>query len=363
MLSSGLNEGDVMKQLNKFVVCLVISTSAVLPLPASAALSGLNDFFVFGDSLSDTGNSGIATGDLGFVFPNSPYAPGRYTNGEVAFEYFWNAYNPGQALLPSLAGGTNFAIGGATTGLENYNAVNSNVPGLLQPAFEDRGAAWQLGEFQDYLTLNGAFDPNTSLFGIWLFPNDIFYAFQEGVLPTLPGSPGGADVVSNGIANILTLISSLAAQGAQNFLVPNMADLGLTPEFSGTAEAGLLSFITQQFNQNLADQLNLLSLALPDIDIIQVDVAGIINQAVADPAAYGFSNVSDRCVNGFIVCSNPDEYLFWDGVHTTTAGHHLVGERMLAAFAVPEPAMMSLLALGFLAMGLIQRWHRRANGR
>lgn len=352
-----------MKPIIKLAVCFVISVSAaVLPLPASAALTGMDNFFVFGDSLSDNGNSGIATGDLGFVFPNTPYAPGRYTNGDVAFEYFWNAYNPGNPLLPSLAGGTNFALGGATTGLENYNAVNSNVPGFLQPAFDGRGADWQLGEFQNYLTLNGGFDPNTSLFGIWLFPNDIFYAFQEGVLSgTVAGSPGGPEVVSNGVANIMTLITTLALQGAENFLVPNMADLGMAPEFLGTPEASLLSFITQQFNQNLAQQLGFLALAFPGIDIIQVDVADIINQAIVDPAAYGFTNVSDGCV--LSLCGNPDEYLFWDGVHTTTAGHRLVGERMLAAVSIPEPAMMLLLALGFLAMGLIQRWRRRAAGR
>lgn len=346
-----------MKHVIKLAACLAITTATLVPVPSYAALTGLDNMFVFGDSLSDGGNSGIAAySQAGVVFPDFPYAAGKYTNGDTAFEYLWNAYNPAQALIPSLAGGTNFAIGGATTGHENFNAVNSNVPGVLQPAFEDRSAAWQLGEFQNYLSVNGAFNPATSLFGVWLFPNDIFYSFQEGILPgTVPGSPGGLNVVENGIANIVTLISTLAALGAENFLVPNMADLGIAPEFLGTSDAGILSFITQQFNLHLADQLNLLSLAFPNIDIIQVDVAGTINQIVANPSAYGFTNVTERCVTVSGICSNPDEYLFWDGVHPTTVGHRLIGEQFLAAVSIPEPEVITLLMLGFVAMRLIHR--------
>ena len=83
------------------------------------------------------------------------------------------------------------------------------------------------------------FNPATSLFVVWRFPNDVFYSRTNGMLPGLvPGSPGGANVISNGIANILTTISTLAEAGAEHFLVPNMADLGLTPAFAGDPGSG-----------------------------------------------------------------------------------------------------------------------------
>lgn len=51
---------------------------------ARAAISSLNHLFVFGDSLSDNGNSGVLTNG---AFPPPPDAQNRYTNGNVAVDY------------------------------------------------------------------------------------------------------------------------------------------------------------------------------------------------------------------------------------------------------------------------------------
>jgi hypothetical protein len=70
--------------------------------------------------------------------------------------------------------------------------------------FAGRGATSQLGEFQAWDAAND-FDPATSLFVIWLFPNDVFYASATGSLdPTVIGSA---------IANIASIIQILAAAG------------------------------------------------------------------------------------------------------------------------------------------------------
>ena len=65
----------------------------------------------------------------------------------------------------------------------------------------------------------------------------------------VPGSPGGTDLISNGIANILTTIGTLAQAGAEHFLVPNMPDLGLTPAFAGTPQAALPELSDRYFQQ------------------------------------------------------------------------------------------------------------------
>src|SRR5688572_11111179 len=171
------------------------------PIAARAELLTISDMFVFGDSLSDGGNSGLLTqAGAGVVFPPSPYVGGRYTNGPTAVERLWNLYNTDGGLRPSLGGGTNFAIGGSTTGLESFNEITSSVPDALHPVFAERSAAWQLEQFQTYAASN-SFDSATSLFVVWLFPNDVFYLNSTGMLPgVVPGSPGGADVIENGIA-------------------------------------------------------------------------------------------------------------------------------------------------------------------
>lgn len=339
-------------------VLALLSTMA-LPLAAHAGLMEMTSLFVFGDSLSDGGNSGLRTQQAaGFTFPPPPYYNGQYSNGPVAVEYLWNQYNPSNpsGFKPSLAGGTNYAIGGATTGTANFNAVSSTVPDFLKPAFANYGNAWQLQSFADQ---SPAFSPATSLFVVWLFPNDIFFAGGTNASGVVPGSPGGPNVISNGIANILTTILTLAAAGAEHFLIPNLADLGLAPDFAGGPQQAFLSALTAAFNSNLAAQLTALD-AMLSAEIVQFDTAASFAQILADPDAYGFENTTDSCVanlaSGICNASNWDKWVFWDGVHPTTATHQLLASQF--ATAVPEPATMALLAIAMLA--LVSMTRRRA---
>ena len=67
--------------------------------------------------------------------------------------------------------------------------------------------------------------------------------------------------------------------------------------------------------------------------------------------AGGFTDVATPCVTSPAGCEGA---LFFDGVHPTTAGHRLLADRFLAAIAVPEPPMSTLL-LAALAGVLLRR--------
>jgi phospholipase/lecithinase/hemolysin len=349
---------------HRSLIAFALVASCSLPLSAQASLTQLTSLFVFGDSLSDGGNSGLRTqqytGNPAAAYPPPPYYNGQYSNGPVAVEYLWNLFNPGNTtgFTPSLAGGTNYAIGGATTGSANYNTVNADVPPFLQPAYQGFGNAGQLQQFQQYLGGGGTFDPATSLFVVWLFPNDVFAAAAGLSAGIVPGSPGGADLITNGIANILTTIQTLTALGARHFLVPNMPDLGDTPALLGDA---LLSGLTALFNANLAQQLTLLDQFLPS-EIVQFDTAAVFDAILQNPGAYGFSNWTQGCVLNFGFgpgqCNptNWDTWLFWDGVHPTTATHRLLGAGFRAA--VPEPATLGLIAAALFALAWLRRTRR-----
>jgi len=348
---------------------LAVALVLVLPLCfaplAGAALVQLSNLFVIGDSLSDGGNSGLRTqqftGNPAVVFPPPPYYNGQYSNGPVAVQYLWNLYNPGNpgGFQPSLAGGTNYAIGGSTSGLQNYNSVWTGVPDPLKPAFAQTGAAWQL---QAFAAQQPVFDPATSLFVVWLFPNDVFYLNDTGTLAgVVPGSPGGPDLISNGIANILTTIQTLSLYGAQNFLVPNMADLGQIPLFLGTPGAATASAVSALFNANLAVQLSALDQALPG-KIVQFDTEGAFAAVRANPGAFGFENTTQSCVANLAsaICNpgNWDKWLFWDEVHPTTSTHRILGSQFAAA--IPEPGSLALAVLALLMLAGMRR--RRNNG-
>ncbi len=328
---------------------LILVAAASVPVGANAGLAQLSSLFVFGDSLSDGGNSGLlssAATSPPYVFPPPPYAGGRYSNGPVAVEYLWEGYNPGDmSFKPSLGGGTNYAIGGATSGLESFNEVNSNV-GPLGPIYAQKGSAWQLEAFADQAP---NFDPATSLFVVWQFPNDLFYLGTTGQLPgTVPGSPGGGDVISNAIANILTIIQTLAAAGAQHFLVPNLVDLGSTPDFLNDP---FMTAVSNLFNANLSPALSWLDATLPSIEIVQFDTNAAFKALIANPADYGLTVTDTACIAD--PACDPDTWLFWDGVHPTTKVHEILGAQFMAA--VPEPATLVLFVLGLFGISALRR--------
>src|ERR1041384_6306889 len=78
---------------------------------AHADQTPFSRIFVFGDSLSDTGNFYALSGG----FPPAPYAGGRFSNGKLWVEY------AAEALHMQILSGDNYAVAGATTGRDNGN--------------------------------------------------------------------------------------------------------------------------------------------------------------------------------------------------------------------------------------------------
>jgi phospholipase/lecithinase/hemolysin len=330
-------------------ILITASLALLTPLAAHAGLQALNHLYVFGDSLSDGGNYAGPTNPGGF--PPAPYAGTRYSNGPTAVENLWQAYHPGDSSFKtSNSGGSNYALGGATTGTGNFNAFNPNVPAALRPWFADQGGlANQVTSFAG--SCSGCFVPDESLFVVWAFPNDVF---SNAVFNLTP-----AQLITAGVTNIVSAIQTLIGEGATDFLVPNMPDLGKTAGFLGNTD---LSALTVAFNTALAGALTALDQAMSGVEITQFDTFAALNNIIANPAQYGFSNVTDACVTHLQdqTC-NPNTWLFWDGVHPTAAGHAILGAEFAAAIDVPEPSSLWLLALALMLLGL--RWQSKPAGR
>ena len=255
-----------------------------------------------GDSLSDTGNFHDATGG---AYPPAPYYDGRFCNGPV-----WNEYLAGK-LGMELDPDRQFALGGSMTGNMNYNSI---PPTFILPGFEQ--------QVDGVLAWNGRkkVDPR-ALYTVWIGANDFFGWLGSGTDPNV--------MVGQGVANTIAGIADLSAAGARYFVVINLPDLGKTPTALGlgAGASGLLSFLCSSYNDLLEEQLDLL-----DDDrrlrIVRVDAFALINDMVSNPAAYGFTNVTEEALDG-LPAADPDEYLFWDGVHPTTAAHEAVADEAL----------------------------------
>jgi thermolabile hemolysin len=258
----------------------------------------INQLYVFGDSLSDVGVVFRATG--GQYPPNPPYFEGRYSNGQVWIEHLAAQL----ALTPDH--NTNFACGGATTETSSLNGI----PGLG-------------GQVQNFVKATQKLDPK-GLYVVWAGANDYLYGATN---PTIV------------LENLSQAIGAIAHQGGKKILVANLPDLGQLPATRNNPNAGALSSLTKTHNLGLSNTLNQLGQKLqPDTTLIQLDAYTLYREAIDNPAQFGFTNVMSACLDSS--CSQPDQFLFWDGIHPTTAAHRILGER--AALALKSKLSLNL---------------------
>ena len=334
-------------------------------------MASLSNLFVFGDSLSDSGNGGLLTG---FAYTPAPYVGNRASNGPVAVEYLWQTFNPGNnSFKPSLVGGTgatNYSIIGATTGLKN-NLQVSTPASTLNGIFADKGSTWQLNQFKTAYPTSSSFNPETSLFLLWLFPNDVFYCLSTltnsatGACTSVGTSAGADSTATNlplvpglAVSNLIASVNTLADAGARNFLVLNSPDLGLAPAFLGKPLQGTVTALSQGFNTALEIELNKLATANPQLDIELFRVDDALKGLTANPGDYGLTNVTDACFTGSAVCADPSTYLFWDTLHPTTSTHQILAQQLYGVARDPVPAPIPFLG-GLAALG----WSRRLRQR
>jgi phospholipase/lecithinase/hemolysin len=325
----------------RLLAVAAVAASCSVALGSTLSPVQVSQIVAFGDSLSDAGNASIAT--LGAV-PGPGYATRSVTGVPFPVGYFTNPQtgtgpsglwvdqfaakvgvaDPSPALAP--LGGSNYAVGGALTGSAN--------PGDMQ------------NQVNLFLATHPASASPTALYTLWGGANDLFAA-QNPVT--------AAD-------NIAAEIKQVAADGGHNFLWLNLPNLGETPSLNGIpAAAAAANLASQAFDQEWAAQVaDLDSLG---INVIGVNVDTLFNDILANPAAYGFSNVAAAC-NATPGC-NPNTFLYWDDVHPTTYADSLVANLAFQdAFGgpvgvTPEPPTVTLFALG--GAGLLVLWRSRRN--
>ena len=74
--------------------------------------------------------------------------------------------------------------------------------------------------------------------------------------------------------------------------------------------------------------------ALDGIAIARFDVFTKLHEIVAQPQAFGLTNVTSACItpqSAPFHCQNPDEFLFWDGIHPTRAAHGIIAHEVATA--------------------------------
>ena len=308
-----------MKSLSLKTFTLAGLLAVALVTPSLAPAGSFEQIVVFGTSLSDPGNAFYLKRTVSadevqltppydtldqLLIPSSPYAKGghHFSNGATWIEQLARPMGLEGSVRPAFVGSggaNNYAVGGARA---YEDGVNVNLP-------------YQVNAFLDK---SGGVAPSDALYVVEFGSNDIRDAFENPA------------VLTAALVSIRDNIILLHEKGARMFLVCNAPDIGLTPAVLslGPGASALATALTITFNVGL-DGLMVTLAGLPGIEIAKFDVYQKIHDVVADPDLFDLTVVNQACIMPDVPpfkCMKPDEYLFWDGIHPTKAGHAIFAE-------------------------------------
>ncbi len=273
-----------------FAVIALLSASSLRAGPYS-------DLIVFGDSLSDVGNTSFWTAG---AFPGSNYFNGRFSNGPTYAERLSEGLGFGE-LVRDGRGGDNFAYGGAeTNGPGGFSGVLINSLVEQVDAYFDR--------------LDGTPLDSEALYVVFIGANDFLLAGETDV--TVPASV------------VQSQLGRLAAAGARDVLGINLPRLGVTPRFLSNADEWTTR--SEAYNAELAAAYDAVEAANSELTIHRLDVEGLFAEILDDASSLGFTNTTQagRDASGGSLEGAPG-YVFWDDVHPTRETHALLGEAAL----------------------------------
>ena len=267
-------------------LAVLILAYASFAFPAPTAYGSFLDFqnlVVFGDSLSDNGNTFSAVGS-----PKPPYFNGRWTNGPNWVDYFSQL-----AGIPDVSAflrnrGTNFAVGGSTS-------------------------VYLAGQIATYLATNGGRANSANLYVIWIGAND----FEAGFTPQQTSTA------------IETGVVALREAGAEHLLLLTVPDISFTPDLiaGGGAEVQAAKQFVATANSLIRARVPILAFLL-GLNLHLVDINPLLTELVYTPTAFGFTNSVGAAYDTTtgVVVPDPNDYVFWDGFHPTTRVHYLTAQ-------------------------------------
>jgi outer membrane lipase/esterase len=319
---------------------LVSALALALAGATTAQAQTFSAVISFGDSISDAGQYA----SLG---PYS-FGAGSFTTNpdDVWVQLVAEAF--GLSSTPSMAGGSNYAWGGAPTSF--------SVPGVPVPLFcVPTSLPCQSAEQQ--IAAAGPVDPN-ALYTYFADANDIFnyvgYVGAGYISSAQAQAYTGASAM-----NQVRQIAGLQAAGAKTIVVLNLPDIGLAPNFTNAvlfpgqatpANSAALSGLS--FINNTTLNAGIATLA---DGIVPINVYAMFNEILADPSSYGFTNTNstacDLALSGgsSLFCTpaayrSPDAnetYVFADGVHPSGATHRMLASVVVSTLKAPGQVSMA----------------------
>ncbi|MDP1604571.1 MAG: SGNH/GDSL hydrolase family protein [Legionella sp.] len=103
--------------------------------------------------------------------------------------------------------------------------------------------------------------------------------------------------IDNVIDGLGAGIRKLTAAGARHVVVLGLPAVGSTPRFVHTTDRTVLNDAIKLHNERLARKVDEWKAQAPQVDFLYIDVQTFFQKTLDNPEAHGFSNVTDACID------------------------------------------------------------------
>ncbi|KAG9446320.1 hypothetical protein H6P81_012448 [Aristolochia fimbriata] len=364
------------------------AASSPPPLMSAAAAGGVrggggghaesfSKIYAFGDSYTDTGNTGSRTGPSGYSHvSNPPYGityfhrpTNRYSDGRLLVDFLAAAlslpYLPPYLSLSSSSSsphGVNFAVAGSTA-IEHDFFVNHNFPLAQTPQSLATQLAWFNHFLNDTNDEKDEKDEGAALFWVGeIGANDYAYTSTTAAASS---SVTSSTVQTLAVNRTLDFLEALLRKGATSVVVQGLPMLGclpltlyLAPDSDDRDSLGCVATmnrISRTHNARLLSGIRALRRAHPHADLAYADFYAAHRAVLATPAAYGIREPFRTCCgagggpynfDAFATCgapaaakpcADPSQYVNWDGVHLTEGMNKVLAELFLRGGYMDPP--------------------------
>lgn len=306
-------------QLRLWMLC------SLLFISSSLQASNFSQVFIFGDSLSDTGNLASLPGTD--FLNNFPFNNGRFTNGLVSVEHVANRLNLSAEPSLHLVGpvqGTNFAVAGASASRNNPIDLNAQIAAFIN-------------------SVNNV-APSDALYIVFIGGNDVRFARDAERKDRDNILRDAANNIENSILNLLNA-------GASKFFVVNVANVGNIPETRRQALANnsprlikTTERLTNQLNRKINRRVNRIrnsySETNANLALVLFDLFTFSNFINDNSNSLGFINSEDPCFDFTLnppftlecnLGQNINQFIFFDAVHPSAPVQRRAGDAFLSA--------------------------------
>lgn len=310
-----------LKTLTKSMLAISLSVAGI----AHADLYSSVTFF--GDSLTDGSYFSPITQDIYGLTESGQFTTNPDNTWATSFAEQLGTTAVNNTFMGE-QNGNNYAIGGARAGIDTVRTFPTGPNSGI-----DVPVASTNTQTNNYLA-NNRVDPN-GLYVVWAGANDLL---------AINDNPANAlGIVGAAVNSQIGTVTALKNAGANYILVPNIPDVGLTPDAisGGSAAQAQSTAITGLYNQSMLN-----GVAATGANIIPLDTFSLLQQVAANPTAYGFTNMTQAACttassllcgsNNLVTPGANESYFFADGIHPSGRAHQLIADYANAVVIAPS---------------------------